>query len=164
MNGLDPRTELALIEASDCVGIYPAAVMGRKRTEWQDGWNAASLALMHQKHAAIDWFRALPPDVQPVVSELLIADAIGLHFEKEKVRTAYVLLNDVFDYACADCEDVSLEEMPLLAEVYRAHQFDGIVAWASNKRDGIGPIKQLDTNGYREAKAFLAGKVAHAQT
>ena len=56
------RLRLALDAATD-VGVYPAAVIGGdnpydKRTEYMEGWNAASMEALHEAHKWIktgDW-------------------------------------------------------------------------------------------------------------
>lgn len=46
-------------------------------------------------------------------------------------------LNDVFGWAWADCEKVSDEEFPKLAELVWLYGFSGAIYWASKKRNGL---------------------------
>lgn len=44
-------------------------------------------------------------------------------------------LNDTFGWGCADCEDVTDEEYPVLAELYWKYGYCGMLYWVSKKRD-----------------------------
>lgn len=102
--------------------------------------------------------------------ELLRDDVLfyGTHHEPEfnadhrcadcwPVRVA--LLNDTFGYACADCEEVSDEELPIVYDAHKRWGHHGVTAWASLKRGGE-PLDPLRTVEFREARAALAAEAA----
>lgn len=65
-----------------------------------------------------------------------------------------VLLNDTFSYASADAERVTEDQVPLLADLYQRFDHAGVVAWAAWRR-GCEPIKELRTETYNSARAFI---------
>jgi len=155
--------------AVDDTGIYPASVTDGKttttRTEWQDGWNACSIDITQKASRLLDWFRSLPKESQGMLEEMLAADAVGLSNWRKEERDAkeeiviQINLNDTFCFACADCEELPIQELPVAFRAWKAHEHWGLVAWAAMRR-GMEPIEELlDLLDYREkykaAFAFL---------
>lgn len=52
-----------------------------------------------------------------------------------KTITLMVLCNDVFAWGCADAEEVTSEELPVLFEMYQADRVNGPVKWVCKKRN-----------------------------
>ena len=44
-------------------------------------------------------------------------------------------MNDVWGWACADCEEVSDDELPELATLFFRYGFCGVLYWVSKKRN-----------------------------
>jgi hypothetical protein len=155
-----PALQLAFHEAAeDDMGIYPMATRhpdGReeKRTEWQDGWNAACITRGDKLCKIYDWFDGLPEYIQPVVEELLVDDALKLSIDDDSIQT-YLQINDTFYYACSDCEDVTLEDLPLIRVMWREYGYEGLVAWVAKKRN-IDPVQECRNGHYRRAMECLS--------
>lgn len=150
------RQEL-LEAARTSLGIYPQSItrdgIREERTPWQDGWNAAILALLKNYEGITTWIAALPTETARTVRELIAADVLYLHV-KSDVVTCFVSMNDTFAYACADDEDVTVEELPLVADIWRDYGADGLTAWAAIRRDET-PIRERQTERYHAARASL---------
>jgi hypothetical protein len=150
-----PALQLAFHEAAeDDMGIYPMATRhpdGReeKRTEWQDGWNAAVIGHTDKICKIGKWFDELPEHLQPIVEELIVGEALSLSIGDDGIQT-YLRVNDTFYYACSDCEDVTLEDLPLIRVMWREYGYDGLVAWVAKKRN-IEPVQEYRNSHYRRA-------------
>jgi hypothetical protein len=163
-----PALQLAFHEAAeDDMGIYPMATRhpdGReeKRTEWQDGWNAAVIGHTNKICKIHDWFDGLPEDIRPIAEELIVGEALSLSIDDDGIRP-YLLINDTFEYACSDCEDVTLEDLPLIRVMWREYGYEGLVAWVAKKRK-IEPIPEYRNIHYRRAiERFSEQKVSQPE-
>ncbi len=156
-----PALQLAFHEAAeDDMGIYPMATRhpdGReeKRTEWQDGWNAAVMDHTNKICKIDQWFDGLPEHLQSIVEELIVEEALRLSVEKVDAIQTYLLVSDTFSYACSDCEIVSLEDLPLIRVMWREFGYDGLVAWVAKKRN-IEPVQEYRNSHYRRAMECLS--------
>lgn len=152
----EERREL-LEAARTSLGIYPQSItrdgVTSQRTPWQDGWNAAILALLKNYEGITTWIAALPIETAQTVRELIAADVLYLHF-KNDIVTCFVAMSDTFEYACADAEDVTVEELPLVAGIWRDYGADGLTAWAATRRDEA-PIRERQTERYHAARTSL---------
>ena len=155
----EERQEL-LEAARTSLGIYPRSItrngVREERTPWQDGWNAAILALLKNYEGMTTWIAALPIETASIVRELIAADVLYLHV-KGDVVTCFVLMNDTFAYACADDEDVTVEELPLVAGIWRDYGADGLTAWAALRRNEE-PIREQQTARYHLARTAIKAR------
>ena len=46
----------------------------------------------------------------------------------------FVLVSDTFAYACADAEEITMKELPVLCKNYCEHGYLGVIVWAAKKR------------------------------
>jgi hypothetical protein len=160
---LDDLKELRttmLDAARDTVGIFPQARMNADgaweyRTPWQDGWNAALIALFDRTEWLTKWFVSLPDATRTIVLELLHADALFLVVRNEVVVCA-LNMNDTFGYGCSDGTDVPIDAWSIVSHVYRDYGHDGLTAWAA-KQEGVEPIRERQTERYVAARVFLDG-------
>lgn len=154
---------LLLVAASDDIGIYPKAFtkdgVTTERTEWQDGWNACSINLSEKWAKITKWYDALPRETQETIYKMLKEEILYLSLDKEEKIRPWLLMNDTFGYACSDSEEVEIGEMPILSKIYDTHKYDGLIAWAANKR-GCEPIKPLITDEYKLALEFVRNQGA----
>jgi hypothetical protein len=154
-----PALQLAFHEAAeDDMGIYPMATRhpdGReeKRTEWQDGWNAAVIGHTNKICKIHDWFDGLPEDIRPIAEELIVGEALSLSIDDDGIRP-YLLINDTFEYACSDCEDVTLEDLLSIVFLWREFGYDGLIAWVAKKRN-MAPVQEYSNGHYRKAMELL---------
>ena len=144
-------TELAL----DSIGIYPQATIDEnnvrtERTEWQNGWNGAIIEIRTRVCEFADWFLELPTDTSSMIGELISEEVIRLSIDKNKNITMWVLMNDTFYYACADGEDITMEEIPLLYQIWKNFSWCGLVAFVSKKRNQL-PLSTVQTEKFQEA-------------
>ncbi len=148
---------LALKTVLNTQGVYPAATVRdgarTERTEWQEGWNAAHLKLCKDWNKATMYLKSLPEDIRPVVESLLLENALGMYIQSD-VITFYVNMNDTFCFACADDEEVEIDELLTVHYAWNKFGHDGLTAWASKKREEL-PLEQLQTDKYFEAVEFL---------
>lgn len=70
-----------------------------------------------------------------------------------------VTMGDVFAYACADAEPITPDDVAAVAAIYRAHGYDGLIAWASRRRNEAPLIEYLETESYQRAWAALYGQL-----
>ena len=126
---MNKEIEAALNElAIDSMGIYPQANIDEnnirtERTEWQNGWNAAIMEFRKRVCAFEEWFSKLPENVSSMIGEMLLDETIRLHLDKYKNVTMWVLMNDTFYFACADGEDITLEEIPVLYQMWKTKSY-----------------------------------------
>jgi hypothetical protein len=134
--------DVFLSSVVESMGIYPAAVIegGKetKRTEWQDGWNAALMSINKKEIKAEEWFRSLGDDIKEMVLFLFERNALYLDVGDE--IGLYVLCNDFF-YPAADGEDVTIEDIPELYRLVSEYGDWGELVYASKKRDNLMPWK-----------------------
>jgi hypothetical protein len=144
-------------KAFDDIGIYPASVEEVKRTEWQDGWNAA-LSQFHKNNVAFHKYLSdLREPQKNALKELLLDDVVELSNGDGKI-TIWLNVNDTF-YTAADGESVPESDLELLASLNGNYGFDGVVAWVAKKR-GMEPLefKYKKTSNYLEAEKELNEK------
>jgi hypothetical protein len=153
------KLRLALKEAAyDDMGIYPAGTSypddrKEERTEWQNGWNAALIALSAKESQLEKWFSEIPERYQGCVEELLVDDVLRIDVRGDDINL-YLLMNDTFEYACSDCEDVTFDDIDLIYSLWERFQHDGLTAWVAKKR-GYEPIEPCRTSTYRVAMNVL---------
>ncbi len=90
------------------------------------------------------------------------ADAALHAIDPEKLKKAliehsfwiHLNANDTFYYASADATQVELHDLPKLIEMYDMFGDDGVLAFQAHLRNEQ-PLKQLITNGYKKAKAYI---------
>lgn len=150
--------------AHEDMGIYPRAVVEggveRKRTEWQDGWNAALIGLSEKQVALCRMWAALPVQQRRMLREMLPTEAIWLRPALSGIEMC-VNCNDSFAWGTADAEDVTADELPTVYAAWKAHGDSGILAWVERKRgekayEFGGAEKYKDNPDLVAARAFLA--------
>ena len=67
--------------------------------------------------------------------------------EDEPEMNQMVNLNDVFGWACADCEKVEDNELVEVAGLFKQYGWCGILYWVSKKRGGVHS-EFLDNNRF----------------
>lgn len=144
--------------AVDDMGIYPRSTVRdgveTQRTERQDGWNEAVMA-MTKKHGVLTaWAAALTNEQLTPVRVLLDADGEPLHLGlRDGAVVMFLNFSDTFGYASADAERVTLDDLPEIARLWQQHGYYGTVAWAAQKRREE-PVKEIRYDAlYLAAKA-----------
>lgn len=133
----------ALHIAYEDIGIYCQATVingvRKERTEWQDGWNACAEELNKKAGEAIKFFDTLPEAAQQIVSDLLEKDKLRLSLS-DSTPQLEINCNDLFYWACADAEDITLAELPDLQRALDEAPGHGELLWVCRKR-GMRPQK-----------------------
>ena len=101
--------------------VAEAAWMAGKlqTTDYRDGRHDALMDVLKITIEFMNFFKTLTVEQQHAAEALLFDDAIWLwkRGEEDTEKIYFTLnMNDTFAYACADCEDVSLEELPEVAK------------------------------------------------
>jgi len=148
-------------KAHDDLGIYPRAIKGgpnayEERGDYQNGWNAAVMAYTHKMVVFESFLNSLDERHRKALQTLMFDEAVMLAERDDKVNI-WLCVNDTFYYA-ADAEDVSVDDLPLLAELYEKYDWYGLIAWVGWKRD-MEPLKTkckfLDKDEYKSAVDFF---------
>lgn len=143
---ITPEIKLAMHEAVDnSMGIYPQKNCGIDRTEWQNGWNAFSLEQSDKRCKVFDWFKSLPEWKQSMISEMLVADALLLQFDKETVDV-YFLTSDLFAWGYANWDKIEDDEMlKILYSTWQRQGIEGMLAWwcKHEKEKPQWPVEEL---------------------
>lgn len=134
INNEQIRELLALYLAHDDMGIYPKAFSGgdnsyTQRTERMEGWNECCMKLTEKWGDYTTIVNSYPDEVV----EMLINEELSLINKK-----LYVLCNDLFYWATADAEEITLEEIPELQACLKTSEKHGGLLWACRKR-GMRP-------------------------
>lgn len=137
---------LAYKIAHEDMGIYPQARVDEngvctERTEWQNGWNAFSLAEIKKVGMIIDWFKKLPDDLQVLIESLCLENKIEISVQEDcdddhpyAGVSLYINCSDTFFWGCADGEDIGIEELPELLECFKLSPNHGGDLWVCRKR------------------------------
>jgi hypothetical protein len=124
------------------MGVYCQAVIDgdgtkKKRTEWQEGWNAYGSALLKKTSIIDKWLRSLPEDAGSVV-RLLEEDRLCISVDESEPDAPRLVLmvncNDLFYWACADAEEITLAELPALEQALQESPTHGDLLWCARKR------------------------------
>ena len=143
-------------DALATVGIYPQStakynpdtkevVDVKKRTKWQDGWNAA---IMHISDEIFKQFDIMRKGVDEDLALLCVADVGWLDEDKFQLN-----MNDTFHYACADMETVNREEIKEVARLFRTYGYRGTVYWVAEKR-GYDPEILEQKEAVKEVRKY----------
>jgi hypothetical protein len=104
----------------ETMGVYPASMVKNgvktERTEWQNGWNASQMALVVSMSKVEEYFEKL--DEETILKLINLSDdsIIFCHVNSDKedpfdmVRFV-VNCGDIFYLSCADCEEISVDEI-----------------------------------------------------
>lgn len=149
-----PEAMLSIYRAAeDDLGIYPQSVtrdgVTTPRTEFGEGWNNAIMTISKNRVKIIDWIKDLPTEEQTAVLYLLSKDVLSLNIKDDKIDP-WIVLNDVFGPA-ADGEGVSLEEIRDIHNIHLKYNWDGVVAWFSNKLGNQPWTSSQRTTTYQQA-------------
>lgn len=129
--------ERAMHLANEAMGIYPAGTIiegvTKKRTEWQDGWNAYATKLLEKTRTVLTWFKALPEDSRLLIEQCLKSEKLSLMVDGEAIKLL-VPCNDLFFWACADAEDFDVAELEAFRKTLSECDH-GELLWCCHKRE-----------------------------
>lgn len=121
--------------AYDSMCIYPTYINGKKRNEWEEGWNAFSMELISKAIKLDEWFAELASWQQDNLAYLLEAEEVSLDISKKEEIVIILNCNDVFYWGCADQEVVTLDELLTLTAMVKEDGRYGSVKWVCKKRN-----------------------------
>lgn len=117
-------------KAVESIGVYPMSNNGVSRTEYQDGWNACLMAIMSKTCEMSKWYDKLSKHQQDSI--LRMKDAIDVTtYGGDSVRIGFCV-NDIFCYG-AESVDITIDDIPIISDLYKTDGFDAIVAYAAVK-------------------------------
>jgi len=125
--------------AQDSIGMYPAAVNGKKRTAEMNGFNAALMEISNNREVAAKVFDHLNDEWKRQLSYLILNEVVELEVVCDppaQIRP-WVNVNDTFAPA-ADAEDIPWEDLKLVLAAHEKFGTDGVYAYVSHKR-GVRP-------------------------
>lgn len=151
-----------LYAAHETLGIYPQVRIfsdgtRTESTPWEEGWNAALIGLFERYHCLLLWIDTLPVAVVEAVRFLLAEDVLIIRINKDNAIWCQIYMNDTFDYATAEAEEVTPDQLPELAHLYRTYGYSGLVAWVSLRRNLL-PLRERQTESYHAARALLTSQ------
>jgi hypothetical protein len=151
-----------LEQAIDSLGIYPKAHVDEKgvrteRTERQEGWNEAIITIRKNHILIKKWYEEIPEEHQEIVKLFLEQDIAFISFNENRTVSFNLLMNDTFCYACADGEEVTINELSVVKEMYQTFGSSGLTAWVAIKRNEE-PVRELRTSFYFAARDYLKDK------
>lgn len=149
---------LFLTIAYNDVGMYPVSVtqngVTKKRTEWQDGWNACHNAIVDKQIKYMKWYESLSEERQKYAAELLNSEYMLLYETNEGDVQPMLLMNDTFMYACSDAEECTPQDFSCIWDLWNQYKWLGLAAWAARHRN-MEPLVELQTEQYKEAVNYL---------
>lgn len=101
----------------DQLGIYPAKYDGKDRTAYGEGWNDCQTQLLACFGIIEDFYNNIDPLLPDKIQKLADDEVLWFHLDKNDFFGEVKMLvncNDIFWWACADVEEVTLEEIPVL--------------------------------------------------
>lgn len=125
-----------------CQGWYDENKVFHKRTEWQDGHNAANDKVRER------WFCYLAKclDPTPAFAMQIELVASGLCFwGGENDDQLEFLCSDMFAWGCADAERITDEDLSSVYELWKTDPEWGLDKWVLRKRNEQpqAPVKRL---------------------
>lgn len=73
---------------------------------------------------------------------------------QETCFTVRVNCNDTFGYACADSEDIDVEDLPIMLELYQKFGWEGVIALCSKIRK-CDPLSEVRNDKFKEAQEYI---------
>lgn len=147
------------------MGSYPVRTYDSKgtliseRTPWQEGWNSAISTISERLHMLRSKINELSHlhgnEITKSITVLLDENLLFANFIGMDIMFT-LNVNDVFIPA-ADDEEVSVEDMPEVIELYDMFDGDGLLAWVSKKRNWAQPRHKYQQ--FDEAVMYIKEKM-----
>jgi hypothetical protein len=99
------------------MGIYPAKYDGKDRTAYGEGWNDCQAQFLACFDIVERFYENIDPTLPDKIQKLNNDDILFFHLKKDDFFGTVemgVNCNDLFWWACAEIEEISLEEIPAL--------------------------------------------------
>lgn len=114
---LDAKKWRMLWSVFEQMGIYPAKIGDKERTVYQDGWNDCQEQLLVCIELMEKFYDNIDPSLPDKIQKLNDDEFLWFGLNKKDFWSdikMFVVCNDLFWWAVADLEDVTLEEIPAL--------------------------------------------------
>lgn len=153
---MDKEETLRVISKALDAGIYPLSTIvdgeEKKRTEWQDGWNACAMQALYDVKKAIGIFEEKWAEPDKFFA------AYGYPLYPKKDGGWYILLNDTWYFACSDHEEIPQEkEMEVLSWI-RSYGWMGLIYWVFLQR-GHYPEIEIFKKDVERMEEIQNGKI-----
>jgi hypothetical protein len=145
-----------LVAAIDSVGIYPKSIRNsdgttHHRTEWEDGWNAAISSILDRWIEIERWYYTLTEKQQHAVDMLYASGYLMVQYHMtNKNIDLWINVSDTFAYACADAEEITVDDLEELQNLYIKYNWEGLVAWVAKKRNYL-PLEKYQNEKFKES-------------
>jgi hypothetical protein len=122
------------IAAREAMGVYCKSWPGKdgqriERGPYHEGWNAYGSKLLERGYKVEAFLSSLPKDQGRLIANMLLEHDLELYFGKDDQIHLSVNCNDLFYWACADSEDINIDEIPSLVAAIQEHESLGALKW-----------------------------------
>lgn len=124
----------------------------RARTAYEDGWNAAVMDISHRWQRLTKWAATLSSPHQETLMYLLDSSVVEISMDGEDI-VVLAHVGDVFSHT-ADNEEIELQVLPTVLDIFHRFGHDGLVAYVSHKR-GQAPLGSYLTDNHTQALKHL---------
>lgn len=101
----------------------------------------------------LEYLNTLSEGLRPAAAKLLNDEVAFVGAAK----SLCILVSDLFAYAVADAEPVSVDEIPLVASIYEEFGFYGLVCWVAKLRNENPVIEVCEKEKFKQAWQQMYG-------
>lgn len=144
------------------LGIYPSSVLKNgvetKRTEYEEGWNAALFEISKRHLCLIRWRNKLEKKDREAFDYLLShTSRLSIDFDENNQILLFMTVNDVFVPA-AVLENITIKDLVALAEIHVLYGEEGIFAFFKDRYKHDRTKRRIDEIQYKEAIKTIESK------
>lgn len=123
------------------MGFFPQSYQenGRwvTRSDYQNGWNAALIALFEEYQFIKDWYCGQSAASQAAILDMFRNDSAWAGKTARGECVLVLNMNDVF-VSAADYQEVIQEQIPYIVWLWNTYSYTGLVVWVAKVR-GLTP-------------------------
>lgn len=113
--------------------------------EWTMDWGADHKERFDQETQFTKEFEEEMALAHLLMNEIVFTNSFWWEKDQKPKRTGlFVILNDIFAWACSDGEELEYEQIEPLYRLWRQYGYDGVIIWACRLRNEQpqGPVKR----------------------
>lgn len=123
--------------ANENIGIYPQSTIEKgkkkKRTKWQDGWNACAIHISEEVEKIDDFIKNLPDEIIDYIINDKVCVALGTMYKSEP--HLLINCNDLFYWGCADAQEITIDDISDFNKAIKETERHGEILWCCRKRN-----------------------------